>query len=86
MLPPSPPQDVGIDPVVKTVLTTSDGEKFERENLTRWYEEQLAKAHRHGKNRLVKKYHAKIKARRQDLSHKASDHQFDSDGLGLSAQ
>ena len=74
MLPPAPPKDVGIDPGVKTILTTSDGEKFERENLTRKFEAQLAKAQRHGKKRLVKKSHAKIKARRQDFSHKASDH------------
>ena len=73
ILPSAPPRDVGIDPGVKTVLTTSDGEKFERENLTRTYEERLSKAQRHGKKRLAKKYHAKINARRRDFSHKASD-------------
>jgi hypothetical protein len=73
MLPPASPQDVGIDPGVKTALKTSDGEKFERENLSRTYcEEQVAKAQRHCKKDLFKKHQAKIKARRQDLSHKAS--------------
>jgi IS605 OrfB family transposase len=72
MLPLAPNQDVGIDPGTKTVLTTSDGEKFERENLTREYEEKLAKSQRHRKKRQTKSIHAKIKNKRQDWNHKAS--------------
>ncbi|HET9238867.1 MAG TPA: transposase [Oligoflexus sp.] len=41
MLPLAPNLDIGIDPGTRTVLTTSDGEKFERENLTRDYEDLL---------------------------------------------
>jgi transposase len=72
LLPLAPNLDVGIDPGTKTVLTTSDGEKFERENLTRNYEEKLAKAQRHRKKRQAKSIHAKIKNKRQDWNHKAS--------------
>ncbi len=68
----APNQDVGIDPGTKTVLTTSAGEKFTRENLTRDYEEKLAKAQRHRKKRQARSVHAKIKNKRQDWSHKAS--------------
>jgi len=64
---------VGIDPGLKTVMTTSDGEKFERDNLTRAYEIKLANAQRHKKKKLTKKIHAKIKNRRLDFSHKASE-------------
>lgn len=72
MLPLAPNYDVGIDPGTKTVLTTSDGEKFERANLTRDYEEKLAKAQRHRKKRQARSIHAKIKNKRQDWNHKAS--------------
>lgn len=72
MLPLAPNLDIGIDPGTKTVLTTSDGEKFERENLTRDYEEKLSKAQRHRKKRQAKAIHAKIKNKRQDWNHKAS--------------
>ena len=64
---------VAIDPGMKTVMTTSDGEKFERDNLTRVYAEKLAKAQRHHKKKQVKKIHAKIKNRRLDFSHKATE-------------
>ena len=64
---------VGIDPGTKTIATTSDGEKFERDNLTRIYEEKLAKAQRHGKKRLAKKIHAKIKNKRLDFNHKMTE-------------
>ena len=49
-----------------------DGEKFERESLTRDYEEKLAKAQRHRKKRQAKSIHAKIKNKRQDWNYKAS--------------
>jgi transposase len=72
MLPLAPCGDVGIDPGTKTILTTSDGEKFQRENLTRFYEEKLTKAQRHRKKRQAKVINAKIKNKRQDWNHKAS--------------
>ena len=58
---------------MKTVMTTSDGEKFERDNLTKLYAEKLAKAQRHHKKKQVKKIHAKIKNRRLDFNHKATE-------------
>ena len=64
---------VAIDPGMKTVMTTSDGEKFERDNLTKVYAEKLARAQRHHKKKLTKKIHAKIKNRRLDFSHKATE-------------
>ena len=65
--------DVGIDPGLKTVMATSDGEKFEHVNMTRVYEEKLGNAQRHHKKRLAKKIHAKIKNRRLDFNHKATE-------------
>lgn len=64
---------VAIDPGVKTIMTTSDGEKFERDNLTNVYAERLSRAQRHHKKRQVKKIHAKIKNRRADFNHKATE-------------
>jgi len=63
----------GIDPGLKTVMTASDGEKFERDNLTGVYAKKLVSAQRHGKTRQAKKIHAKIKNRRQDFNHKATE-------------
>lgn len=70
----APPPDtfVGIDPGLKTVMTTSDGGKFERHNLTRTYAAKLAKAQRRKKKKQAKKLHAKIKNARKDFNHKAS--------------
>jgi len=65
--------DVGIDPGLKTIMTTSNGEKFERDNLVRVYEEELGSAQRRHKKRLAKKIHAKIKNRRLDFNHKATE-------------
>jgi transposase len=63
---------VGIDPGVKTVLTTSEGVKYERESFTKKYQEKLAKAQRHKKKRQVKKINAKIKNSRLDWNHKVT--------------
>lgn len=72
LLEPSVTSEVGIDPGTKTVLTLSNGEKFERDNLTKTYAAKLAKAQRLGKKKQVKKIHAKIKNKRLDFAHKAS--------------
>ena len=70
---PAPFQsEVGIDPGTKTIMTTSDGEKFSRENITKKYAEKLSKAQRHRKKRQVKKIQAKIKNSRLDWNHKRS--------------
>lgn len=64
--------EVGLDLGLKTVATTSRGRKYERENLTRKYQEKLAKAQKFNKKRIVKSVHAKIKNIRQDFNHKVS--------------
>jgi len=71
-LPQAPDHAVGIDPGIKSVLSTSDGIKYERENLTRKYEKKLAKAQRHHKKKRVTKIHAKIRNIRKDFNHKVS--------------
>jgi putative transposase len=63
---------VGIDPGLKTVMTLSNGVKFERPNITKKYETKLANAQRRKKKRLAKKINAKIKNSRLDFNHKAS--------------
>jgi transposase len=70
---PAKTSEVGIDPGLKTVMTLSTGEKFERDNLTKEYAIKLARAQRRGKKRQVKKIHAKIKNKRLDFAHKASN-------------
>jgi transposase len=70
---PSPHgSELGIDPGTKTVMVSSEGEEFSRENITREYAEDLAKAQRHRKKKRVKAIHAKIKNSRQDWNHKKS--------------
>jgi putative transposase len=64
--------DVGIDPGLKTVMTLSNGVKFERQNIIKKYETKLANAQRLGKKRQAKKINAKIKNSRLDFNHKAS--------------
>jgi putative transposase len=64
--------EVGIDPGTKTVMATSDGEEFSRENLTKKYAVKLATAQRHRKKKRVKAIHAKIKNARKDWNHKRS--------------
>jgi IS605 OrfB family transposase len=63
---------LGIDLGLKTQLTCSDGSKIERENLTKKYEEKLAKAQRAKKKKLETNLHAKIKNVRKDWSHKVT--------------
>lgn len=65
--------EVGIDPGIKTIMTLSTGEKFERDILTKEYATKLARAQRRRKKRYIKKMHAKIKNKRLDFAHKASN-------------
>ena len=64
---------VGGDLGTKTIAATSDGDKYERDNLTQVYAEKLAKAQRCSKKRQVKAIHAKIKNRREDFNHKMTE-------------
>jgi transposase len=63
---------VGIDPGMKTVMTLSNGVKYERDNITRKYETKLANAQRRKKKRQAKNINAKIKNSRLDFNHKSS--------------
>ena len=65
--------DVGVDLGLRTQITCSDDTKYERPNLTKKYEERLAKAQRAGKKRRTKKIHLNIKNTRSDWNHKASN-------------
>ena len=64
--------NVGIDPGLKTVMTLSNGVKYERPNITKKYETKLANTQRRKKKRQTKKWHAKIKNSRLDFNHKSS--------------
>ena len=65
--------ELGIDLGIKTQATLSDGRKFERENLTKKYEDRLAMAQRAGKKQLAKRIHAKIANIRKDFNHKTAN-------------
>lgn len=65
-------REVGVDLGLKTLATLSDGVELSRENLTKKYEEQLAKAQRARKKKRVTAIHAKIKNKRKDWNHKAT--------------
>lgn len=61
---------IGIDLGLKTIATDSNGVKYERENLTKKYEDKLAIAQRASKKRLALTLHAKIKNKRRDWANK----------------
>jgi len=63
---------VGVDLGLKTLATLSDGVEFNRENLTKKFENQLAMAQRVRKKKRVTAIHAKIKNKRKDWNHKAT--------------
>jgi len=65
-------RQIGIDLGLKDKVTCSDGVKYDRENLTKKYEEKLARYQRAHKKKQVKNLHAKIKNKRKDFSHKVS--------------
>ena len=65
--------ELGVDLGIKTQATLSDGRKFERENLTKKYEDRLATAQRAGKKQLTKRIHAKIANIRKDFNHKTAN-------------
>lgn len=65
-------KEVGIDLGLKTLATLSDGMEFNRENLTKKFENKLAIAQRAKKKKRTTAIHAKIKNKRKDWNHKVS--------------
>lgn len=63
---------IGIDLGLKTKLTLSTGEAFDRSNITKRYEESLARRQRAHKKRQTQNVHAKIKNSREDWNHKTT--------------
>ena len=66
---PSPGSAVGIDQGIKTLMTLSDGYKYERDSYTKEYADQLATAQRAHKKRQIKKINLKIKNKRKNYAH-----------------
>ena len=64
--------EVGIDLGCKDTVVCSNGRKFSRENLTRKYQEKLAKVQRARKKKQTKNIHAKIQNQRKDFAHKTT--------------
>ena len=61
--------DLGIDLGLTHQLTCSDGLQYSRANLTRQYEDALARAQRAGKKKRTKALHARIAHVREDWVH-----------------
>lgn len=66
-------REIGIDLGLKTKAVCSDGVEYNRENLTKRYQERLANAQRAHKTKLTCAIHAKIKASRKDWNDKVSN-------------
>lgn len=64
---------VGIDPGIKTILSLSDGIKYERDNITNLFAKALANAQKRNKKKNQKNLYAKMKNKRLDFNHKASE-------------
>ncbi len=62
--------EIGIDLGCKTQITCSDGNEYERPNLTLKFADKLAKAQRAHKKKQVSKIHRKIRNIRKDWNHK----------------
>jgi len=74
----APLEAVGIDLGLKTIATTSDGEKLEAGRWTHGIAERLAMAQRRGHKRQAKRLHRKAARRRVDALHKFSRKMVDS--------
>jgi putative transposase len=66
-------QHVGVDLGLKYLATLSNGEKVEAPKFYRESEEKLAKSQRARKTKRVRAIHTKIRNRRRDFLHKASN-------------
>jgi transposase len=67
-----PLDEIGIDLGLTDQIACSDGPKYNRANLSRQYEDELAMAQRAGKKNRAKAIHAKIKNVRKDWTHKVT--------------
>ena len=65
-------REIGIDLGCKDQIVCSDGVKYNRQNLTKQYEDKLAKAQRANKTKQTKNIHAEIANQRKDWSHKTT--------------
>jgi IS605 OrfB family transposase len=68
----APSEAVGIDLGLKTIATTSDGEKLEAGRWTHGNAEKLAVAQRRGHKKQAKRIHRKAARQRKDALHKFS--------------
>jgi IS605 OrfB family transposase len=68
----APEESVGIDLGLKSIATTSDGDKLEAGRWTHAYADRLAQAQRHGHKKQAKRLHRKAARRRADALHKFS--------------
>lgn len=68
----APQESVGIDLGLKTIATTSDGDKLEAARFYHGMEGRLAQAQRCGHKRQAKRLHRKIARQRKDALHKFS--------------
>jgi putative transposase len=68
----APRESVGIDLGLKTIATTSDGEKLEAGKWTARFADKLAMAQRRGHKRQAKRIHRKIANCRKDALHQFS--------------
>jgi IS605 OrfB family transposase len=68
----APKEAVGIDLGLKTIATTSDGEKLEASHFYRNLEPKLSQAQKRGHKKQAKFIHRKIKHQRKDVLHKFS--------------
>ncbi len=73
----APRESVGIDLGLKTIATTSDGEKLEAGRWTHEYAEKLARAQRRGHKKQAKRIHRKAARCRADALHKFSRNMID---------
>jgi putative transposase len=69
---PATSQAVGIDLGLKSMATTSDGEKLVAGQFYRGIEQKIAMAQRRGHKRQAKRWHRKASRRRRDALHKFS--------------
>jgi len=68
----APLESVGIDLGLKTIATTSDGEKLQAGRWTQGNADKLAMAQRRGHKRQAKRIHRKAANQRKDALHKFS--------------
>jgi IS605 OrfB family transposase len=68
----APGESVGIDLGLKTIATTSDGDRLEAGRWTHAYADKLARTQRHGHKKQAKRIYRKVAPCRADALHKFS--------------